>query len=175
MTVADKLIPSFYVIELEGKAVQSIIPGDFGIEKIAIGSRDFTNDMFATAALADAMQFIVLNPDLDKSVAEERIDYNPEFFPSLQSSTASKIEEEEITEATEALGIAGQIAVPITRHFDPLGDFVQSRWIVQSKDFKVYGKVAVNPDKYMHHKVMEAQARAEPPQMRPKAQRIALH
>jgi hypothetical protein len=179
--LADKLLPSFYVIEVEGKAVDTIIPGNFAIQKISIGSRDFTNDMFALAALSDAMQFIVLNPDLDKSTAEEKLDYNPEFFPTMQhipspeETKRQQDAEDAADEATEALGIPGRIAVPITRVFDQLGDFVESRWLIESPDFRVQGKVAINPDRYMHQKVLDMEVKHGEPQLKSSAPQVYLH
>jgi|SRR5579859_1455142 len=179
--LADKLIPSFYIIEVEGKAVDTLIPGNFGIQKISVGSRDFTNDMMAWAALSDAMQFIVLNPELDKAGAQEQMDYNPEFFPTLQHAPTpeekNKLQEAEdaADEATEALGIPGRIAVPITRVFDPLGDFVESRWVIESPEFKVQGKIAVNPDKYMHYKIADLEVKSGPPQLKSTQSSIYLH
>src|SRR5271170_3886009 len=179
--IADKLLPSFYVIEIEGKAVDTVMPGNFAIQKISVGSRDFTNDMYAMAALSDAMQFIVLNPDIDKSAAEEKLDYNPEFFPTLQHTPSPEETkkrqdaDDAAEEATEALGIPGRIAVPITRVFDTLGDFVEMRWIIQSPDFRVQGKVAVNPDRYMHQKVLDMETKVGPPQLKSSAPQIFLH
>ena len=179
--IADKLLPSFYVIEVEGKAVETVMPGNFAIQKISVGSRDFTNDMYALAALSDAMAFIVMNPDLDKSTAEEKLDYNPEFFPTMQHvPTPEEIKrlqdaEEAAEEATEALGIPGRIAVPITRVFDSLGDFVESRWVIQSPEFKVQGKVAINPDRYMHQKVLDMEINAGPPQLKSGLPQVMLH
>jgi len=181
MMIADQILPSFYVIEVEGKAVESIIPGNFSIKKISIGSRDFSNDMYALAALSDAMQFIALNPDLDTSTAKEQVDYNPEFFPTLSGTLTEeqkkkKEAEDEATEETnEALAATNQIAVPLNHVFDPLGDFVESRWVIESPDFKVHGRVAVNPDRYMHHKVMDAQIRSEAPQLKSQIPRISIH
>ncbi len=177
--IADKVLPSFYVIEVEGKAVESVFRGNFSIEKISIGSRDFLNDMYALAALSDAMQFIALNPELDTSVATEQVDYNPEFFPTLSQTQEQKERKDaadaDEEETNEALAATNQVSVPLTCVFDPLGDFVESRWVIESPEFKVHGRVAVNPDRYMHVKVMDAQYMSEVPRLKSQIPRIMIH
>jgi hypothetical protein len=174
--IADKILPSFYVIEVEGKAVETIIAGNFAIEKISVGSRDFSNDMDALAALSHAMAFVIANPDLDTSKATETVDYNPEFFPTMKFSEEAERTKAAIEEATDEvtanLGVH-QVAVPLTRVFDPLGDFVESRWVIEAPDFKVNGRVAVNPDRYMALKAEEMSEHHGPPKL--KSQRPAIH
>jgi hypothetical protein len=177
MSVADKLLPSFYVIEIEGKALQSVIPGEYGIEKISVGSRDFENDLFALAALSNAMSYIIANPDVDQSQATEKIDYNPEFFPLMKSAELSpekkekqRADEEEAAEMTQVIQ---QTQVAITREFDPLGDFVESRWKIDAPTFSVLGRVAVNPDRYLRQKAIDLPDRSRP--IQPKPQQVSLH
>lgn len=176
--IADKILPSFYVVEVEGKAVETIIAGDFAIEKISVGSKDFSNDMDALAALSRVMSFVVANPNLDTSGATETVDYNPEFFPTMKFSEEIEQQKAAIEDATDDvtanLGVH-QIAVPMTRLFDPLGDFVESRWVIEAPDFKVNGRVAVNPDKYMALKAEELTERHGPPRLKSQIPTIALH
>jgi hypothetical protein len=165
--IADKVIPSFYLLELEGDAVQAVLSGDFGVERIAVGSFDFNSDLLATSALQQAMQTVadVVAEDLD-SVKEETA-FNPEFFPTLKYELAIDVEAE-IEEAqaitdvmTEDMIEKGQVPILITNAFDPIGDFIQSRWIVSSDNFKMTGRIAANPTKYMMHKGFEQVKRHE--------------
>lgn len=177
--IADKIIPSFYVIEVRGIAVESIIPGGFGIDKIELSSHDFTNDMYATAALSTAMEAIVLNPALDVKSATEKLEYNPEFFPMFTAPELTE-EQKDIMEALQAqadeasieLAKTDQIAVPIPKLFDSLGDFVESRWSVESPEFKILGRVVANPDKYVHYKAIEISEKAA---VVPRLEKFSLH
>jgi hypothetical protein len=158
--IAEKLLPSFYIIDVEGKAVESIIPGNFGIKSIAIGSLDFNNDMVALAALSTAIEVIATNPELDTSKATEQVDYNPEFFPTLAPIKMSDVDAETIKEANETVeeelkSGSNRISIPITRIFDPIGDFVSSRWTIDAPDFKIKGRVVTNPDSYLIEKLAD--------------------
>lgn len=152
--IADKVYPSFYVIELEGKATKAFVSGDFGIDKIAIGSLDYKTDLEALSGLTDAMSNLLSDVDKTDDIVEEIV-YNPEFFPTLkpleltEEQKANRLKTEEVIEdMQEKLG-ENQVAIPLTNDFDPLGDFVEARWTIKSTDFKIEGKVAVNPQHYL--------------------------
>jgi hypothetical protein len=162
-----EVIPAYYVVEVSGTAVKSIIPGNFGIDHIAIGSLDFPNDLSALSALQTAMRFISAQVDITLPEVEERIDYNPEFFPTMKPleltdqnkddhETAIEIQEEldDNADEIEMLNGTRQIAVPITKVFDPLGDFVETRWTISAPDFRFQGKVFVTPDAYLYQKAL---------------------
>ena len=157
--IASKILPSFYTIKIEGEAVQALIPGDFGINRIAIGSKDFETDLMATDALHQSMQFLSSAPVIDISELEETVDFNPEFFPSLTPMELTQEQKDEIKRAEDAADempeIPGQQAVVLTRMFDPLGDFIESRWTLKSPKMVIEGKVGVNPDIYMTQKGQE--------------------
>ena len=82
--IASKIFPSFYAIELSGDASQVIIPGDFAIDKIALASKNFDNDIAAMHALDIILNYIVASPDINIDKAIITTDYNPEFFPSVK-------------------------------------------------------------------------------------------
>lgn len=159
--IADKIIPSFYMIEAEGKAADAIVSGPFGIKKIIIGSKDFTNDLDATEAMRACVDFMThtINPDWD--TITETIDFNPEFFPSLKPEVPSTEQKQllldvEIAEMEASANLQdGQVAVSMTKMFDPVGDYIQSRWLLAHDDFTINAKVGVNPDKYMQNKVAD--------------------
>ena len=159
--IADKIIPSFYMIEADGKAADSIISGPFGIKKIVIGSKDFPNDLDATEAMRACIDFMTrtINPNWDD--IKETVDFNPEFFPSLKPEVPSTEQKQllldvEIAEmeASEHLQ-DGQVAISMTKMFDPIGDYIQSRWVLTHDDFMINAKVGVNPEKYMQNKVQD--------------------
>lgn len=165
--IADKIIPSFYLLELEGEAVQAVVSGDYGIDRIAIGSFDFTSDLLATSALQRSMQAIVEVIADEPSSVKEEVDFNPEFFPTLKRELPADIEAEleeaqAITDVmTEDMVEKGQVPIFMTNAFDPLGDFIQSRWVVSDENFKMTGRIAANPTKYMMHKGLEQVKRHE--------------
>lgn len=165
--IADKVIPSFYLLELEGEAVQAVVSGDYGIDKITIGSFDFTSDLLATSALQQSMQAIVDVIANDPALVEEEVNFNPEFFPTLERKLPADIEAEleeaqAITDAmSEDMVEKGQVPIFMTNAFDPLGDFIQSRWAVSAENFKMTGRIAANPTKYMMHKGLEQVKRHE--------------
>jgi len=155
--IADKLYPSFYLLELEGKAITAIIPGDFGINKIAVGSIDFPSDMMAIGGLTDAMRFVT--GSLEAANTVEEVSFNPEFFPTLAPLELTEAQQEAIMENEEAaedlqeeLEDTDKVVVPLTNSFDSIGDFVETRWIVTAEGFRVEGRVAVQPQYYLIEK-----------------------
>lgn len=155
--IADKMMPSFYMIEVEGLATKGVVPGDHGIDRISIGSTDYENDMMAMAGMNAAMKNILKNIDMED--VQQEVSFNPEFFPTLKPielTEEQKAEEEETLETVEALRYqmqaSGKFVVPISSVFDPLGDFVEARFTVETSDMKVEGKVAANPQHYMIEK-----------------------
>lgn len=165
--IADKIIPSFYLLELEGEAVHAVVSGDYGIDRIAIGSFDFTSDLLATSALRQSMQAIVDVISDEPSSVKEEVEFNPEFFPTLKRELPANIEAEleeaqAITDVmTEDMVEKGQVPIFLTNAFDPLGDFIQSRWVVSGENFKMTGRIAANPTKYLMHKGLEQVKRHE--------------
>jgi hypothetical protein len=161
--IADKILKSFYIVEVQGEACGAIITGNFGIDKIAFGSKDFDSDLSAMNGLKKAIKFITSSELLNLDTAKEDVAFNPEFFPSIQPPelTEEQLAEKEETEAAiaelqETLGDSGRQAVMLTRAFDDIGDFVETRWTVEAPSFKIVGRVAVNPDEYMHQKGIDA-------------------
>ena len=165
--IADKVIPSFYILELEGDVVQAVVPGDFGIERIAVESFDFKADLLAISALQQAMQTIFDVVAEDPVKITEEAEFNPEFFPTLKYELPTEVQAEleeaqAITDImTENIVKKGQIPVLMTNAFDPLGDFIQSRWVVSGENFKITGRIAANPTKYMMYKGLEQVKRHE--------------
>jgi hypothetical protein len=157
--IADKIFKSFYLIEAEGKAIEPIIAGDFNLKKIVVSSMDFSNDMEAAVALRHVLDFITSHPEFDLAKAKETVDYNPEFFPYMTSKEKSeeeiaerKMMEARIEEIHDQLEEQGKQGVFVTALFDPIGDYVEARWVIESEDFTVKGRIAVNPDEYLARK-----------------------
>ena len=88
--ISDKQLPSFYIVEATGGAVNAIIPGNLGIESITVGSADFPNDMLALGGLESAMTYIT--DKLTVSVEETKA-FNPEFFPTLQQAKLTRAQQ----------------------------------------------------------------------------------
>jgi hypothetical protein len=165
--IADKIIPSFYLLELEGAAAQVVVPGDFNIDRIAVGSDDYNSDLHATSALQQAIHAIADSVAEDPSKLKKEIEFNPEFFPTLKFELPEDIEEE-LEEAQAISDVMsnemienGQVPIFLTNTFDSLGDFIQSRWTVSGENFKITGRVAANPTKYVMYKGLEQVKRHE--------------
>lgn len=158
--ISPKLIRSFYLIEAEGVATSSIISGDFGIDKIILGSSDFDSDLNATAAMQEGINFILGTIQTDWDKTEESIEFNPDFFALSNDEFAKKQQDEREVIAVEMGPLAdNQIAIPMTRVFDPMGDHIESRWALNAPDFKVCGKIGINADEYI--KIKSEQVLAE--------------
>lgn len=161
--IADKILKSFYIVEVQGDACRAIITGDFGIDKIAFGSTDFDSDLSAMNGLKKAITYITSADTLNLDEVCESVVFNPEFFPSIQTEPLTEQQcadkqsaEEAVEEMQEQLENTGRHAVLLTRMFDDLGDFVETRWTVEAPKFKIVGRVAVNPDVYIQQKGLEA-------------------
>ena len=156
--IADKILPSFYFLEIRGAAVESIFAGDFGIEEILIESKDFNTDLDATAALKNALNFVTSAPHLDTSEATEKIDFNPDFFPSLakiEVSEEQQVAYEALLDEAASQASADKDVIVLTKFFDTMGDYVQSRWKVDAPTFSVVGRIAIDPDLYIAEKAQE--------------------
>lgn len=154
--IESKLIPSFYMAHIEGKAVERLFVGDFGIAGIELCSNDFENDFSATGALHTVMKYLTATQEN----RVENVDFNPEFFPSLEPVKLSEEHTSLLEEAEEAAKAyetkePGNLQVIMTRAFDSFGDFVESRWTSKSENSNVLGRIALNPDEYMKAKAYD--------------------
>jgi hypothetical protein len=166
--IANKILPSFYLIEAEGKAIDSIIAGDFGISKIILGSTDFFSDLEATEAMQQSVDFITANMSVDWDKVTEKIDFNSEFFPSMMPTELTEEQTMELlTHELEAherdteMSKVNQMSITMTKLFDPMGDYVESRWAIESPEFKLLAKIGVNPDRYMQQKIIDKLSAAD--------------
>jgi hypothetical protein len=163
--IADKVSKSFYIVELTGSIIDTLIPREeYGIEKIMMGANDIGDDLRALNAMQHTFETLINLSEKDASKIVKEVEFNPEFFPMVKNEYAEKIK---IAKAQQTLDIEdeleqGQIAIPMTKEFDPLGDFVSSRWTLSSDDFKMVGKVGFNPEEYSKLKILEAQENANP-------------
>lgn len=157
--IANKLVESFYVLQLEGGAVDAVLPGDFGIQRISIGSLVFPSDLHAHTALNQSIRFIADNV-LGATTAQPSMELNPEFFPievpavsdeQLLKQLTLEEQEQMMSENLKE----NQIALLIPKTFDDLGNFIESKYSLTSKTFKVTGKIAVDPDEYIKHLTFE--------------------
>jgi len=156
--IADKILPSFYFLDIRGIAVESIIAGDFGIDEIFIESKDFNTDLDATAALKNALSFITSALHLDTSNATEKVNFNPDFFPSLAKIEVTEqqmIDYQAMLDEADSQSTSDKDVIVLTKFFDTMGDYVQSRWEVDAPTFNIVGRIAVDPDMYISEKAQE--------------------
>lgn len=162
MTIADKLIPAFYVVDIEGSAasLEQLIGSKHKIKRISMASRDMANDLEACAAMDKVVDAFMGN------VVTDQLLINPDFFPSAPAiEITPEMEELEarMAQASEAMEDteSNAIAVAITRRFDDWGDFVAIKREVNGEDFKIKAKVAVHPRRYVLEKSNEKQEHLE--------------
>lgn len=147
--IADKIIPCFYMVEVEGTAIKSIFADDYGIARIALASRDFQSDLHAASALDTVIA--TLSEQVDLVDSQQDLDVNPEFFPSagalaLSPEQLAQIEEvaELAEETSRDMAAQNKIAIVITRSFDAMGDYVVFRKTISSENFKIAARVVSN-------------------------------
>jgi len=151
--IADKIIPSFYIIEITGDAIKTVIPQDYGIHKISLGSHDFRSDLHANEKVDKAINFLVENTGgLEKY--KTLVDINPEFLPSQTEIVKdSDSDEDDMSEMVDKLSSQlineNKVAIAITKSFDVLGDFVVSRKLLSSESSKIEARVIANVDEYV--------------------------
>lgn len=151
--IADKLIPAFYIIDIEGSAasLEQLIGTKHKIKSISIASRDMKNDLDAYEAMDKTLS------TFKGSVIEDELSVNPEFFPNAPAlDVTPEMEELEarMHEASEALEETepNAIAVAITRRFDTWGDFVSIKRMLRGEGYHIKAKVAVHPRRYVAEK-----------------------
>lgn len=152
--IADKIIPSFYIIEITGDAVKSVIPQDYGIQKISIGSFDFQSDMHASEKIDSAIDCILQGID-DAQKVETLVEVNPDFLPHAPQPSANDEAQEIADEMSSKLIHENKVAVPITRFFDVLGDFVVARKRLKADNFNIEARIIANIDEYVKLKSLE--------------------
>jgi hypothetical protein len=140
--ISSKVLPAFYVLDLQGDAanLESFLGSKHNICRVTVHSLDFSGDVLAAVAGQDALNFFAGK----FSRAEEKRDFNPEFFPNLVAT--EHVEDDKATKIDEE---------NITRKFDEWGDFVVARTTIEDTDFKAIMKVAVNPQQYLLEKSLE--------------------
>lgn len=152
--IRDKLLPSIYLVEVSGDSIASIIPGNFGIAKIALASETFPNDLEAHATMSKVMDHF--------GMGVPKVDLNPIFFPTLPELELTKQQQEEkeaIDKFLEARALMNEEpAVAVTQFFDRVGDFVVSRSTAQHANGQIVGKVAIEPTAYLREKNFEESA-----------------
>lgn len=155
MTLANKLIPAFYVVEIEGSAasLEFLLGTKHRIKKITISSADMDNDLAAYEAMDNT-----INTFSNSTVTDELM-INPEFFPSappIELTPEMEELEEQAAEAEEEIEKKDDfVAVAITRRFDTWGDFVAMKREIIGTDFVIKAKVAVHPRRYVIEKNIE--------------------
>lgn len=154
--IADKVLPSFYVVTIEGRATECILPKKFNIQSINIGSKDFSSDLEGAAAADKLVNGII--SAIHATDFKKDVQLNPEFFPFAPPLDISKAAKEETLDVEV---IANDIhkhmessvmPVVITKHFDEMGDFVESRTTISADDFKIVSRILVDPSHYAYEK-----------------------
>lgn len=172
----NSTVSAFYIIELHGGATSAVFPGDFGIDKIIIGSKDFPTDIMALGASELIVSMITSSHD----VTWEDFSFNPEFFPSVEGPNTDELAARAELEdaAMEAVGYTKEsnvIPVLMTRHFDVLGDFVETQHMLGGEGFTVVSKVAMSPQVYLDNKKKETQSARDIAKAYRPERNIAIH
>lgn len=175
--IAHKIIPSFFVVDLEGEATN--IEWLFGykarLKNITINSLDFRSDVEALVAGQEAFDLLKLTVDVE--TAEEASAYNPEFFLKDPLEPTLEQERDEMFAMFQAAQMAPDMdATVLTRRFDDWGDFVIMKSEVRDSKYCMRLKVAANPQLYIQEKNLEQEehdARLHGNKL--ESTRIALH
>jgi hypothetical protein len=168
--IADKILPSFYLLELKGEiaSFEQIVGQRFNIKSIHIASGDFGSDVEAMAAAESVVEFLLQNPQvkIEESTSKCTKQFNPDFYPMLDALEVSDetLEEEERVQA-QALMLAEKdptfSSAIITKRFDDIGDFIAYRMNIQGENFDLQLKVGVDPHVYILEKQKDQQEEAE--------------
>lgn len=156
--IANKVLPSFYSLELEGEAakMEHLLGVRCKIKSVTIHSYDLTSDIEAANLGTTAFKNVT-----DKVGGEIEFFYNPEFFPSLPVIEPT-LEQDQIEEAArekldtleEEQQVSGTI---LTRRFDEWGDFVVMKAKCFDSTHSAILKVAAHPKDYILQKNLEKQ------------------
>lgn len=133
------LIPSHFIVEIEGKAVDCLFPTELNVAKVIIGSQEFASDVHAIAAAQKIL-------DLVCPAGAEQVDLNPEFY-SMDTCVDDEFDAEEPDEKPKSNKAASMVM--ISRKFDELGDFVGYRKTITGDDFSAKLRVLANPVQYI--------------------------
>jgi hypothetical protein len=177
--IANKIIPSFYVIEARGDAARSMFPGDYGIEKVAFGTLDFQSDMHALTAADLAVSSIVNALPITEEKIQTTTELNPEFFPGAPISEEQKRIKEEAQQIADDMSLEvankNKMIIPLTRSFDALGDFVMSRKKISGTNFEIDVRIVANVDHYVKLKTMDQYQKLDAPTTQNKKDTLSIH
>lgn len=137
--IGHALIPSHFIVEIEGDAVNCLFPADLNVAKVIIGSLEFQSDVQAAAA---AQKII----DLVCPTGVEQVDLNPEFYSlqGIEPEIDDDVDDEDKPKSNKAITI-----IPVTKKFDELGDFVGYRKTITGENFSAKVRVLANPAQYI--------------------------
>ena len=135
--IGHELIPSHFIVEIEGSALARLFPSELNVAKVIIGSLEFASDVEAVVA-ADKIINLVCPPGV------EQVDLNPEFFSLDAEIVKPEEDDEDKPKSNKAISI-----VPVTRNFDELGDFVGYRKTITGDGFSAKVRVLANPVQYV--------------------------
>lgn len=155
--IENHIAEAFYLVSVRGEAIKSFFDGDFGIDAIHICSDMFPNDLVAGTALGDVISHIASDEAVDISDAQEDVDLNPDFFPSIDpiamTDEMMEMQDREIARIKMENDIPNDsIPIVMTKKFDEYGDFVVARWHIKSETMDVMARVGIMPSKYMYLK-----------------------
>lgn len=141
--IGHELIPSLFMVEIDGSAVDRLFAPDLNVARVTILSAEFASDVQAAASAQRIL-------DLVCPAGQERVDVNPEFF-SLEHCPSAQSDDEPADPKAPAV-------IKVTRNFDELGDFVGYRKTITGEDFSAKLKVLALPTEYMQARRRELDA-----------------
>lgn len=162
----NKIFECSYILELTGGAPRAIIPDEFGIESITICSNNFNSDIEALHAANNGIAGVLRDAELQLYSATEKMEFNSYFYPPKDDRARPTPNERELA-LLDAVEItpAPDISIALTKQFDPLGDWVMSRWSVESEHFSVVSKILANTNSYLVQQCLDTVAVDQIPQV----------
>lgn len=143
--IANKIFKCVYMVLVKGEVCESFFPNikDLNIDHIKISSSMIDNDIEAFAAMQKVVESI------KSKVGEgtkEIVEFNPEFYPSLNTSNLEFDVSVKITPTNQGTEL---VTTSASKVFDPQGDYKNIRMTVDYEEGSIAGSVVSDPEAYL--------------------------
>lgn len=154
---------TFFEITLIGDSTRIFLDKTFHVDSIKLCSSEFDTDLDATSDMFKAINVVVNKTatNVNWQDVEEKLEFNPIFFPSFaKEKTREQLAEEETEavvedEMSEALAEEGKIALYLKTDFDTEGDNTISRVVIKLPQSQIIGKVKIGLDDYLSRRAQD--------------------
>jgi hypothetical protein len=143
--IANKIFKCVYMVLLKGEACESFFPNakELNIAQIKINSTMIDNDIEAFSSMQKTVNAIKSKVGDYKS---ELVEFNPEFYPSLNTSN---LEFEVNVNITPSNHGTEYVTTSASKVFDKQGDYKNLRMTVEYEDGSIAASVVSDPEAYL--------------------------